>query len=481
MHLRRHILGLAVTKRSATAVEVAVAKGGARILRAAEFVFPDETDLKEPARLGKALKEFLQKERFTASRCVIGLDAARLTARQKSLPPGSGDSLAEILAIAIEREFASDRKELVFDYLAGAGAATMPSVLLVAAPRRSVEQLVAMAQGAGLTVAGVTSSTLALAASADGSPAAEHLMLHVFGGGAELAVRSRGNVLMMGRLSAPVPLEPGTDAASAAAWLDELSHELRRVAYMRLGEPAIGQARELLVWNETPLGPPVWDALAQRLAMPVRLCGPADGRGPADAASPPRVGQYSAAAVMALAAVQGRTLPVDFLHSRLTPRRHLTVGRKVAWGAGVAAAVVLAGAFLVVDTIQEEHDVASLDARLKENAAGIAEARDVVGKVVFARGWYERRPRLLDCLRELTLAFPAEGGIWTTGLSMHEDMQGVVSGKAVGESRVLEVLDRLKANPKFSEVKPLYLREAGRGTREVAFAMSFRYTGSGGT
>ncbi|HUU11376.1 MAG TPA: hypothetical protein VM431_12690 [Phycisphaerae bacterium] len=481
MHFRRHILGLAVTKRSATAVEVALAKGGARVLRTAEFVFPAETDLKEPDRLGKALKEFLQKEHFTASRCIIGLEAARLTAREKTLPPGSGDSLTEILTIAVEREFASDRKELVFDYLAGAGAAAKPSVLLVAAPRRNVEQLVAMAQGAGLTVAGVTSSTLALAASADGSPDTEHLMLHVFGGGAELVVRSRGNTLMMGRLSAPVSPQAGTDAAPAAAWLDELSHELRRVAYIRLGEPAAGQAHELLVWNETPLPPAVWDALAQRLAMPVRLCRPADGRGPADAASPPQVGQYSAAAAMALAAVQGRPLPVDFLHSRLTPRRHLTVGRKVAWAAAVAAAVVLAGAFLVIDMIQDEHDVADLEARLKENAAGITEARDVVGKVIFARGWYERRPRLLDCLRELTLAFPAEGGIWTTGLSMHEDLRGVVSGKAVAESRVLEVLDRLKTNPKFSDVKAVYLRQAGRGTREVAFAMSFRYTGSDGT
>jgi len=36
----------------------------------------------------------------------------------------------------------------------------------------------------------------------------------------------------------------------------------------------------------------------------------------------------------------------------------------------------------------------------------------------------------------------------------------------------------LKANPRFAEVKPLYLREAGSGGREVAFAMSFHFSGA---
>jgi len=54
----------------------------------------------------------------------------------------------------------------------------------------------------------------------------------------------------------------------------------------------------------------------------------------------------------------------------------------------------------------------------------------------------------------------------------------VFSGKAIGESAVLDVLDRLKANPKLSDVKPLYIRQAGRDRREVAFAMSFAFAGS---
>ena len=119
--------------------------------------------------------------------------------------------------------------------------------------------------------------------------------------------------------------------------------------------------------------------------------------------------------------------------------------------------------------------------KIETNAveADLAEARDVVAKVTFARPWYDRRASYLDCMKELTLAFPEEGVIWTTSLATQEDMAVVFSGKAVSESAVLDVLDRLKANPRLSDVKPLYLRQAGRTGREIAFAMSFTFTPSG--
>jgi len=478
---RRRMLGLAVTQRSVTAVEVATAKGAAKVLRAAQFVFPEEAGFEEPDRLGRALREFLHEGGFSASRCVIGMEAARLTAREKRLPPGSGNAVAQILSVAVEREFASDRKELVFDYASGAGEDGTPSVLLMAAPRRHVDRLVAMAEGAGLTVSAVTSSTMALAESANGMLLAERLVLHVFQGGVELAARSRGGPLMVWRLSVSPPAEPEGGRPAAETWLDELAHELRRILYMQVGDSAAGRPRELLVWNETGPEREVWDALAERLGVPVQLCASDEWRGSAEGGAPPRGGQYSAAAAMAVAGLKGHRPPVDFLHSRLAPSRQLALRRKVAWGIGAAAVVLLAGALFVVDLIQTQRDVAALEARKAENAPSLAEASDLVAKAAFARAWHRRQPRLLECLRELTLTFPADGGIWTTSLSIQEDLRGVVAGKATGESMVLKVLDTLKANPRFCEVKPLYLREAGRGGREVAFAMSFRFIGTDGT
>ena len=472
---RRRMLGLAVAKHSATAVEVGASGGGATVLRAAEFVFPEGTGPDDPQGLGKALKTFLQEKGFSASRCVIGLDAARLTGREKTLPPGSEPSAAQILSVAIEREFASDRKDLLFDYTTGSVANGQTPVLLLAAPRGHVDHLTAAAQGAGLTVDGVTATTMALAESADGLMLTDRLILHAFGGGVELAVRTPGGLIVVWRLSAPMPPAPGDGAEAAAAWLEELQSELRRTLFMRTGDSGLGQTRELLVWNETGLTADAWNPLAEALGVPIRQCASDEARRPAGGESVEGGGQYSAAAAMALAGLKGHRLPVDFLHSRLAPRKGLAVGRKMAWGIGIAAAILLAGVLLVIDLVQTQGDVADLEARLAQSADTVAEAETLVARAGFARGWYDRRPPLLDCLRAVTLTFPAEGGIYATNLRVDEELQGVVSGKAERESMVLGVLDRLKGSPRFTDVKPLYLREAGRGQREIAFAVSFRF------
>jgi hypothetical protein len=118
-----------------------------------------------------------------------------------------------------------------------------------------------------------------------------------------------------------------------------------------------------------------------------------------------------------------------------------------------------------------------MEVRLAGMSDSVQQAGEVIEKASLARAWYSREPRFLECMKELTLAFPAEGGIWTTSLAIEEDMRIAFSGKAVSEGAVLEVLDQLKANPRFADVKPLYLRESGRSRREVAFSMSCRFVG----
>jgi hypothetical protein len=302
-------------------------------------------------------------------------------------------------------------------------------------------------------------------------------MLHVFRGGTELAVSSGGQVQMMRRISAMLPEDCADASAAPEGWLGDLANELRRVVYALAAGP---QAPQLVVWNETPLPDSTWDALAERLGLPVTLGRWTGELQPPDSDAAALAGQYAAAAAMALTRAQGGRLPVDFLHSRLAPPRKVTLGRKVAWGAGVAAALLIALGVLLAGLIQDEQEIAALQGQLDENAESIAEAQEVVDRETFARAWYDRKPRMLGCLRELTMAFPEDGGIWVSSLNMQDDRRGVISGKASGERQVLDVLDRLKTNPKFVDVKPLYLREAGRGTREVAFAMSFQYLGMGG-
>ena len=54
-------------------------------------------------------------------------------------------------------------------------------------------------------------------------------------------------------------------------------------------------------------------------------------------------------------------------------------------------------------------------------------------------------------------------------------MRGVVSGKSVDETSVLEVLDSLRDAGTFSDVKLHYMREAGARSNEVSFAIGFAF------
>lgn len=469
---KRRILGLAVQGRSLTAVELAPLNGGAEATRAAEFVFPDGLGLHDPARLGKALRQFLKDHKFGASHCVVGLEARSLTARNKALPPGVGGEVRQVLALAVEREFASDLKDLVFDYAPARKGQETASALLVAAPRLAVEQLTAMTQAAGLRAEGITSSTMALAA---GNAEPGCLVLRVFGGGAEFLTESATGT----RTMRPLPV-PARDGAPANEWLDRLVAELRRVVMLLPTGESGDQGRQLVIWNEAGLDDRTRDVLAERLGLTARLESVPRGVHTNGLGTSPRPGQFCAASAIALAAIRGQDLPVDFLHSRLSPAAKSALRRQVAWAAVLVGVVVLAGAFLVWDWQGDRADIADMSARISQLKPVKTEAEKVIRRTKLALTWYDRRPEFLECVKQVTVAFPPDGRIWATRVTIQDPdkMNVILAGKAVSETAVLDVLDRIKANPRISQVKSLYLREAGRDGREVAFAMSFSFSGS---
>ena len=473
----RRILGLAVTERSITAAEVGVVRGRRTVLRAAEFPMAPGEAAPDPAQLGKALRQFLRQHRFSASRCVIGLGARWLVAKEKSLPPTAPDMLAGVLAIATEREFASDPKDLAFDYCNPVASAQGQSVFLVAAPRRNVDHVVAAAQAAGLKVAAVTSTTMALASATGGPPSPRRLVLYLSPTAAELSLQSDGGFRLLRRLPVSPPPEVATGSAPLNGWIENLAGELGRVVTLLPGEKTPPQDLDLLIWNASGLPAEAMGALGTRVPLRTRLCALPSDMEIADGPAPP-AGELAAAAALALAGLNRPMLTVDFLHSRLNPRKKLALRKKAVWAAALAAVVLVAGVALALDWRSEVRDVQDLKDQLDGMKDALAAARDVVDKAALAQGWYDRRPKHLDCLRELTLAFPAEGRIWATSLAIGEDMRILVSGKASDERAVLEVLDRLKGSPGFSDVKPLYIREVGGGVREVSFAISLSFIGA---
>ena len=467
----RKALGLAMTARSVAIAEVGFGRSRNRLIRTAEFAVPEAAADQNPAVLGKALRQFLRQQRFSASRCVIGLDARGFVAKEKILPPMPAEALAPALAIAAEREFTSDAEDLVCDYAGPLEGRQGTCVLLAAASRQTVERVVATAKAAGLSVAGVTSSTMALSLATQGAAAPGRMMLCASSDGAELALGSGHGFQMIRRLTASQP-------PSGHGWLDDVAAEIRRILALRPGGPETVPLREMLVWDGIGHDPAALKALGERLGLTLHLCRLRHDLGLDDGPDMLADGKFAAAAALALGARKRPSSAINFLHSRLAPRRRFVIKRKVAWAAMAAGVVLVAGLVLVLDWRKSRQDVVFLEGRLNGMQESVAAAQQVLDRASFARGWYDRRPRFLDGLRHLTLAFPVEGKIWATNLAVRDDTRVSLSGKAVDERAVLEVLDRLKGNPAFADVQPVYIRQAGGTAREVSFAVNLRFVGA---
>jgi len=480
MLLNRKTLGLAITERSIIAVEVDSANGQCKASRAAKFVYPEESGLQEPEKLGKALKEFLRKEGFSARRCVIGMEAKWLTAKEKILPPDSGDSIDGILSIMAERELASDRKDLIIDYTGPTDSDEGEIVLLVVASRQHVNLLQTITEGAGLRVTAITSSTMTLACSSTAPDVPERVVLYLTQSGAELVVQSKGAFRMVRRFSLTIPDNLSTDPTGT--WLDNLVGELRRVMSQLPIDPDAEQERQIHIWNGAGLDKATLNTLVKKIGLHASLRPLPVELDTAEISDELQRDQATVATYLGAAGYGGKAPVVDFLHSRLTPSGKSTMRKKTLWIAGPVLVIIAICLFLLVSWRQTQSDIRLLKNQRAEISSSVSEARNVIDKIKFARPWCDGSPEYLNSLRELTLAFPVEGRIWTTSLSIQDDMQVVFSGKALDKAAVLEVLDRLKENPVFSQIKSLYLHESReKNQREITFSISFTYVRLGET
>jgi len=133
--------------------------------------------------------------------------------------------------------------------------------------------------------------------------------------------------------------------------------------------------------------------------------------------------------------------------------------------------LIVCGAY--ADWRSRENELRALRARLAAMKAETAPSSLLVTRVGETERWWKERVSFLECLREITLAFPSNERIWTTSITVKEDMRGVVSGKASDPGAVIALIDSLRRNPVFKDVKLVHMREAGGERREITYTVSF--------
>ncbi len=446
-------LGIALAEGAARVVEVRRLGVGGRIERAEEFRFAEGLTWDDPAALGRAFGQFLSARKFGTRRAALGLPAAWLMARAITLPPSAPEAAAAMARMQAERLYASEAERLVFDCAEGREDAQGRTLLLAATTRERLEAVAAFARAARLKPLAVTSETLCLAQCAARADRPDEVCVVAREGGADAAVRRGGGF------------------AALQSLCGDLRWEIGRVR-MEAGAAAAADSAALTVWGVERLTPEAREALT--------AAGGETRTDPAPDGLHGGTPEFLPAAATALCAGGEGRVPLDFLHSRLTPPRVSRFGSKTWWAlaAGVAAAVGVAA--LVAAGQRERAETDALARQLLEMKPQIEAAQRVVDRLNAARPWYEDRPRVLDALSDVTAAFPTEGTVWATNLTLKpvgagRELRGALSGKAREERAVIETLDRLRKAKTLTDLKLVYLREAGRATREVSFAVTFNF------
>ncbi len=463
----RTILGLAVDEFGAVVAEVGVRTGRPHVRRVGQYAFEEKLGPDNGKALGPALRQFLRANHFSQKSAVVGIPTKWVVAKEVTAPPASAEAVAGMLGIQAERTFSLNSGELIFDYCGRTSTSQSSQVLLLAARRQMIEQVKELAAAAGLHVQSITVSALALGRASSSGDSKQQYGVYTrpsycecwsYQNGTPTSIKHVAMASMNG-----TPNDPTQRWATAIQQLMMVSSQP--------GDQA--SAREVTIYDASHAMDGALDRLTERLGSQVIL---RDGNADLVSAGLLSSDREEPSPAIAAAAVAAADKPsVDFLNPRIGRKKVSPKKRVMAWA--VVGGIVLLGAVgaVVADWQSKRADIASYSEQLEMIADDVGVARELKERLSYASGWTSQDPRFLECLRQLTLAFPESPRVWATSLAIGETSEGSLIGRAADEQSFYEVLNNIKANAAFSNVMMMYLRDAGGNSREKAFAVTFKF------
>ncbi|HNS20368.1 MAG TPA: pilus assembly protein PilM [Sedimentisphaerales bacterium] len=465
----RHIVGLAIDDGGIFATELHIRAGRPEVRHCGEFSWEGEWTAENAKDQGQRLHKFLREHGFTAKRAVVGLAAKWVLAKEVEAPPASPEALAGILGIQAERAFSMSASELVFDYCGRTSASQKSQVLLLATRRQVIDQVKDLAQAAGLQVESITVSAFACCRASSEKGSAYRYGLYTRPTYCEFWGQFDGSPRFLKHIAMVLDGNP-------SACTDVLGSTIQRQILLSPRQDQ-SPSHHVAAFDACGLPTEVFDRLNERLGPQITV-----GKGPSampagTGSGDPMEARAVAATAVAWTAVEPDGAVVDFLSPRIGEKSKKAADQRVlVWAIAVAAVSLIVLAFWFARWQADKNDVAEYKQQLEVLKADIAEARDVVERLSYARKWGDTDPRFLRCLRDLTEAFPEEGIVWATSLALNDSGAGSVVGKTSSDASFYEVWDKINAIEAFSDVKMVHYRDVGRNSREKEFAVNFTFS-----
>jgi len=465
------LLGLAIDDSGVAAAEVGIRSGRPEIKRTGLMPFDKKLNSDNAKDLGQQLRQYLRENHFSSKRAVVGIPTKWIVTKEITAPPAANDALAGMLAIQAERAFSLNADELVFDYCGKTSTSEKSEILLVAAQRQAVRQIRELTDAAGLKIRSITVSTLSLDKHFSDSGSQQRYGLYTRATYCEFWSRSNGRLRSMQHV-------PMSISGGAAEQAERLTSTIQRLVLL-CSEQNQSPPHEITIYDASGLSDRVVDRLHKDLAPQITISDGntallSKGLGSTDGIAD---SQSIAAASLAITTLSSGRLSVDFLNPHIGQKKAAGRGQFTKWAAVAAAILVLGVGAVIADWHSKNADIAAYSERLDSIGEDAAAAREMVDRISYATGWTSRKPEFLECIRQLTLAFPESPRVWATSLALSEQAEGSLVGKAVDEASFYEVLDKIKQNSVFSGVMVMHVRNAGGSSMEKEFAVTFKFRG----
>ncbi len=464
----RKILGLAIDEKSITLSEIIFEKDAFQVKKSAQFKFPEGVSFENPAGLGDLLGSFLRENKFAAKKTVIGLHAGYFMMRRKDVPPTSRESIAGILKLHAEHEFSLGPDELTIDYTGSIETGKPGSLYIGAVTRKNYNRIIETASAAGLSVISVTVSSMALrqVLSIHENKNYPDYFLYITSDYCELVTGQGRQITDVKHIHR----DSSNDLASCLS-------KIKRIISLSPQRGDSATTPSMMVFSTSGPADYIPDDLKEELSglIDISVYDTSSVMKKTGFASGSRDRGYMASAAAVRAYYAKDDFYQDFYNSRINVKAVKIKRKQVVWASAAVFALLVFVSGMLFSYRSDKRDVFELKVKLEEMKDDVEAAKSIVQKVNYARGWYSGRPQILRCLYELTLSFPEEGRIWAANFALNEEMKGIVTGRAVDEESVIEVLDTLKKSRLFSDVQMIYLRENGQSSQEVSFSMSFSF------
>ncbi|MGC4034216.1 MAG: hypothetical protein QM754_21260 [Tepidisphaeraceae bacterium] len=377
------------------------------------------------------------------------MPARWLIAQERDLPPVDANAAADLLRLAAERLSLAESGTLVADYAGQVDPKAASKVLLVGMLKPQLDKVRTFLEAAGLQMEAVCPTSLAIADLTGG----DKNVLHLGADGAELVLQTNGN---------PRTLQPLTPDLAA------LGAELRRTLAMR-GVAA----SDLTLSDSVGLTDEQAAGITSKLSTATTRFGkelgatlsPGAHNGSAKTLSPDA---HWPAVALAVSAATKRGLPIDFADSKLTFRPPAKFGRKTILGAAVGVLAVLGFGWLVMTVNAREAEEQELAKLVAEKKQPIADAKADIDQITYGRTFFDTRPNMLECVKQIALAFNYDEQIWLNSIDMKLDGRCSIVGRSVDRQNDLSLINalraRLAANPSFKNVSVTSTSDTGSGS-----------------